>query len=341
MKAGIQSSIPLASFTTFHIGGPAEFFIEANTEEEIDGAITYAREHSLPLYILGAGSNILVPDAGVKGVVMKITLNGVSFENDGDKEIVIAGAGTQWEKIVNASGERGFFGVENLAGIPGTVGGAVVQNIGAYGAELADTFEYADVLNSKTGERSRIFRADAEFAYRSSFFKKNRELIILRVALRLSKQTKPNISYPDLVRARERGSPLGTPIEIAGIIRSIRAAKFPDSSDEGTAGSFFKNPIVPRELADSLAKRFNGLPIFPKGENMAKIPLAWLLDNALSLKGFSKGNVRLYEKQPLVVVARAGATFAEVDAFAREITERIFSETGIMIEREVENFSAR
>lgn len=341
MKEGIQTSIPLAPFTTFRIGGLAHTFIEAHTDIEIEDAIVCAHKLNLPLFPLGAGSNILVPDKGVGGVVLKISLNDIVFENKGDETLLIAGAGTLWEKIVDAASERDLFGIENLAGIPGTIGGASVQNIGAYGTELADVFEYADVINCTSGEHRRVARAEATFSYRTSFFKKHRECIVTRVALRLLKQASANISYPDLANASASGISLKTPSEISSAIRAIRRTKFPRATGEGTAGSFFKNPIIPRELADSLVQRFPGLPMFPQEDDRVKISLAWLLDHALSLKGFSKGNVRLYEGQPLVIVACAGATAAEVGAFACEIEECVFSATGITIEREVETFGTQ
>lgn len=333
----ISRNVLLAPLTTFHIGGPARFFIEARTEEDIREAIEYAREHNLPLYPLGAGSNILVPDAGVAGVVVKLAMRDIVFENN-NETLLIAGAGALWEDVVDAAGARRLFGIENLAGIPGTTGGAAVQNIGAYGAELTDVFEYADVINSVTGVSSRVSHAEADFGYRTSFFKKNHENIITRVALRLTKRAVPNSTYPDLLRARERGALLTTPEEIARTVRGIRALKFPQGPLEGTAGSFFKNPVLSREVAESLTKRFPGVPAFPQKDGAVKISLAWLLDHTLSLKGFSRGNARLYEKHPLVIVTRAETLSAEVDALAREIEERVCTATGIKIEREVETF---
>ncbi|MFH1178691.1 MAG: UDP-N-acetylmuramate dehydrogenase [bacterium] len=347
---GLTSNVLLAQFTTFHIGGPARFFIEVHTEEEIQNAIAYARGNDLRLYPLGAGSNLLVPDAGVEGIVLKISLDDIAFENNNDEMLLIAGAGTPWEKVVDAASEQNLFGVENLAGIPGTIGGAPVQNIGAYGAELSDVFAYADCINSSTGVCERVNKNEITFAYRTSFFKTHREIIVMRVALRLSKQGVPNLNYPDLVRAQAEGTSLNTPAEISQAIRAIRAKKFPayrqaglTNTVDGTAGSFFKNPVISRELAYSLMERFSGLPVFPvsaEGGSASgrKISLAWLLDHALSLKGFSKGRVRLYKEHPLIIVASNGATASEVDAFANEIAERVFDMTGVMIEREVETF---
>ena len=332
----MKENVPLAPLTTFHIGGPARYFIETKSVEEVKEALAFARANSLSVFVLGGGSNLLVPDGGVDGVVLKMAMRDINFESDGADTMLIADSGASWDGVVDAVGEKGMFGIENLAGIPGSLGGAVVQNIGAYGTELANVFEYADVIDGATGERRRITRASAAFAYRTSFFKEHRGYVIVRVALRLAQSAMPNISYPDLARMHASGEPLATPADIARAVRAIRAKKFPQNLKEGTAGSFFKNPIIPRELADSLARRFSGLPLFPQADGRVKISLAWLLDKALSLKGYAKGRVRLYEGQPLVIVTRDGATAEEVDALAFEVSEKVFDATGIKIEREVE-----
>lgn len=329
---------PIAPLTTFHIGGPARFFIEGHAEKDIEDAIIFARENDLPLLVLGRGSNVLVSDEGVKGIVLKIEMDDIMVTEDGDALLLTAGAGAFWEDVVDKACERGVFGIENLAGIPCSIGGAIVQNIGAYGATLSDVFEYADCIDKETGLHKRVVRDDAEFAYRSSIFKRHKELIITRVALRLKRDAEPNVAYADLIKIKEKGVPLSVPFEIAGAVRAIRSEKFPNTNEAGTAGSFFKNPIIQRELADSLADRFPNMPTFPQENGGVKIPLAWLLDYVLSLKGFSKGNVRLYEKQPLVIVAHKGATAEEIKTFAREIYERVFAATGIKIENEVEMF---
>jgi UDP-N-acetylmuramate dehydrogenase len=334
-----QTDVSLAPFTTFHIGGRARFFIDAHTEKDIEDAIAFAREKNLPLCALGAGSNVLVPDTGVDGVVLRMMLGEITFEKDGDDTVLIAGAGASWDAVVDAASERGIFGIENLAGIPGTLGGAAVQNIGAYGTELASAFEYAHTINRVTGEHRRITAPEASFAYRTSLFKKNRDLLIARVELRLKAGMTANLSYPDLTRRHALGEALATPVEIAQAVRKIRAQKFPQGGEDGTAGSFFKNPIISPELAHSLTERFIGLPAFPQGGGEVKISLAWLLDHTLGLKGHAVGSVRLYEKQPLVIVARPGATAAEIDAFANDIAKRVREITDIIIEREVETFS--
>ncbi|MDE1919654.1 MAG: UDP-N-acetylmuramate dehydrogenase [Patescibacteria group bacterium] len=339
MKFG--EHVPLAPLTTLGVGGKARFFIEAHSEEDVKAAIARARECGLPVLPLGGGSNLLVPDAGVDGVVVKVMMRDIACEEGGAETLLVAGAGASWETVVDTATSRGLFGIENLAGIPGTIGGAAVQNIGAYGAELAGVFAYADTVDAATGSSRRIARDEAAFGYRTSFFKNNRSHIVTRVALRLSTHASPNISYPDLLRAQEEGVSLTAPVDIAKAVRAIRARKFPKQAEEGSAGSFFKNPVISRELASALAERFPGMPQFPQPDGTVKVSLAWLLDRALSLKGFSKGNARLYEKHPLVIVARAGARAADIDALAKEVAELVRSATGIAIEREVETFGAR
>lgn len=337
----IAEHVPLASLTTFGVGGRARFFAEVQTEKDIEDAVSYARARGLAIYPMGAGSNILVPDTGVDGLVMKIAMRDIALHDAGAEMLLVAGAGAQWEDVVDRAVEQGLYGIENLAGIPGTAGGAAVQNIGAYGAEFGTIFEYADVFNVLTSSINRITRSQASFAYRASFFKEHRELVIVRIALRLMKNSVPDISYSDLKRVQSEGVSLSTPIEIAVAVRAIRAQKFPQGEDEGTAGSFFKNPLITKEAADVIAKRFPDVPMFPQTEGMIKMSLAWLLDHALALKGFSQGNVRLYEKQPIIIVARSGASAAEVDALAHEVAQRVLAATNIHIEREVESFGDR
>ncbi|MDP2650443.1 MAG: UDP-N-acetylmuramate dehydrogenase [bacterium] len=335
----VQERVSLAPLTTFHIGGLAHFFAEAHTEEEIAGALERASSEGRTLFPLGAGSNVLVPDAGVEGVVLKVALSDITFLNDGEDMLLIAGAGILWDEVVDAVGARGLFGIENLAGIPGTLGGAVFQNIGAYGAEIQNVFAYADVIDSG-GAKKRVTRAEAGFRYRTSVFKEKRGGVITRVALRFVPDTGPNLAYPDLARAYAAHTPLTTPAEIAHAVRAIRKEKFPETgrAEEGTAGSFFKNPVISPQLSRDLTTRFPEVPAFPQENGTVKVSLAWILDHVLALKGHAVGKARLYEKQPLVIVTKSGATATEVEALAQDVEKRVFEATGIRIEREVETF---
>ncbi len=331
----------LAPYTTFRIGGPAQFFKEAKTEEDIHHAISFVQSHTIPLLPLGGGANILVPDKGVHGLVLKIEIGGVVWKERETHVELLVGSGQPWDLVVKEAAGRGLWGIENLAGIPGTMGGATVQNIGAYGTELSEIFVFADTINAKTGEERRIAKEECAFGYRDSIFKKHPELIITRVGLILSRTATPKLSYPDLVLAKERDEALETPYDIAQTVRAIRARKFPDISMTGTAGSFFKNPLITKEQALRLTNQFPDLRQFPQQDGRVKIALAWVLDHALHLRGFTKGPVRLFERQPLVIVAERGATSADVDELAKEVAKRVFDATNIVIEREVETFGAR
>ncbi len=335
----VAENVILAPYTTFGIGGPAAAYLEVRTDDEIKAALAYARERGLCVRVLGAGSNLLVPDEGIKAVVLRIVPDEVSFEEKDSETLLITSAGLPWERAVDAAASEGLYGIELLAGIPGTIGGGAVQNIGAYGAELSAVFAYADTIDLRSGERRRVSREEAAYGYRTSYFKNHRELIITRVALGLSRTPRSAPDYPDIARARETGVPLGTPREIASAVRQIRRAKFPRLEEEGTAGSFFKNLVVRETQAAALKERFPELPVFPQEDGMAKVSLAWILDHALGLKGYAIGAARLFEKQPLVLVARRGASSADVDLLARDVQARVHAATGIMIEREVETFA--
>jgi len=335
-----QENVSLAPYSTLGINAWARFFVQAQTDDKIRATCAYAREHKIPLAVLCSGSNVLVPDGEFPGIVLHVATTGMEIVPKGEKVLLIVSAGELWDAVVRRAGEEGLWGIENLAGIPGTVGAAPVQNIGAYGAQLADVFAWAEVLNCARGGEERITPARAQFGYRTSLFKKERQYIITRVALSLARAPMPRLSYKDLTPFAEsmKKSSL-TPSAIAKEVRRIRASKFPNKAGEGTAGSFFKNPIVTPDAYHALKERFPGLPGFPSEESV-KIPLAWILDRVLGLAGFSRGAVRLYEKQPLILVASAGARAKDVDSFAREIEERVHQATGISIEREVQNFSS-
>ena len=331
--------VPLAPLTTLGIGGSARWLAECENEQDLHEAITFARKKDLPFAVLGGGSNTLIPDEGFPGLVVKALIQEVIFEDKGDSVEIESGAGVSWDLLVRMVAERALWGFENLAGIPGTVGGAVVQNIGAYGAELSQIFLWADAYDTHTLFPLRLMKEDAHLAYRSSIFKDQKDYIVLRARFRVVRTGEPSLSYPDVLRLKESGAPLGTPSEVGDAIRSIRAKKFPPRG--GSAGSFFKNLFVSSAEAHALVQKFPGLTIFPLPGGRVKIPLAWILDHVLNLRGYTKGRAHLFENQPLVIVADEGATTADVDALAEDVVARVYEATGIKIEREVEKLSAR
>ncbi len=329
-----DSDVSLSSLTTLRVGGRAHRVITAANESEVREAIHLAEEEGLPWYPMGGGSNLLAPDQGYAGVIIRLALPRSSFDADEYGVVAVAEAGVVWDALVSEASARGLWGLENLAGIPGTVGAAPVQNIGAYGAELADTLLWVEALDPATGEAVRLALEECAFGYRDSRFKRTPGLIILRVAFRLREDGAPKLSYKDLRKAEAEGTSLSTPREIADAVRAIRARKFPDLTKEGTAGSFFKNPTIGEDAYTALVARYPDLPGYP-GKEGVKVSLAWILDKVLEVKGLSKGGARLYEAQPLVIATTAGARAADVNALADEVSRRVREATGISIEREV------
>ncbi|MBU2159112.1 UDP-N-acetylmuramate dehydrogenase [Patescibacteria group bacterium] len=333
----IRENVPLRDLTTLRAGGTARYVIDCVDEASVREALSFAQEKHLPFAVLGQGSNVLASDSGFKGVVLRMQIQGITSEEGDDHVTLIAGSGVSWDALVTEAAQLGLWGIENLAGIPGTVGAAPVQNIGAYGAEIKETVAWVEVLNSETGDIEHIQNADCGFGYRDSRFKHEPWLVILKVAFTLSKIAAPRIGYSDLAACKERGEDLSSPAAIGEAVRTVRSKKFPDLAVSGTAGSFFKNPIVPSEKHAELAKRYGAVPSFPV-EGGVKIPLAFILDRVLGLKGFAEGNVSLFGNQPLVLVAGENATAKEIDLFATAIANKVYEETGIKIEREVRHF---
>jgi UDP-N-acetylmuramate dehydrogenase len=328
--------VPLSSLTTFKIGGPAQYVYTCETVEEIKTALTFARESGLSWYVIGGGSNILASDEGFEGVIIRPIIPGVVFDERGDSCVVTVGAGVVWDELVQESLMRGLWGLENLAGIPGLVGGAPVQNIGAYGADVSNTIHSVEAYDTTTDTMKIFSKAECLFNYRDSFFKQNPTYIITRVTFVLTTQGVPHTKYADLIAYEQAGKPLCNPEQIAEAIRTIRAKKFPDLSVEGTAGSFFKNPILETSAYAQLAEKYPKLPSFALANTtQVKVPLAWILDHVLHLRGYTKGVVRCFEQQPLVIVTKEGATKKLVDTFANEIQTLVKDATGISIEREV------
>lgn len=315
----MESNVPLAPLTTFGIGGPARYFCRVTTVEELRQSLDDARDKNLRVQIFGGGSNVLVRDEGFNGLVIKIELPGIVREGD----TLVAGAGESWDGVVARAVHEGLWGIENLSGIPGTVGGAVVGSIGAYGQAAAQTVAWVEVLLN--GERVRLNNSECGFGYRMSAIAG----VVVRAAFALTPHGAPEASYvPELAG--------GSLADIRRAILATRAGKFPRLAEEGTAGSFFKNPILPPGEAKRLQERYPGLPVFSMPEaSGVKIPLAWLLDKVLGLKGFCVGGARLYERQPLVIAAKKGCSARDVEHLARAVEEMMEERFGIAIEREV------
>lgn len=327
----IEENISLAPLTTFQIGGPARFFARTTTVADIAQAFVFAKEKNVRVFILGGGSNVLIDDAGFDGLVLKIELSGVDEEGN----TFVVAAGENWDALVGCAVNKNLWGIENLSGIPGTVGGAVVQNIGAYGQALSQTLAWVEVFDTRSNQVERLPKEKLQFGYRGSLFKQEEgRYVVLKAALELNPAAAPNTAYKDLKARFEGLRPTITDIRTA--VLEIRSNKFPDLATEGTAGSFFKNPIVTEEEAKKLQALYPDLPTFAMPETAGvKVPLAWLFDHALALRGTHVGGARLFEKQLLVVAAARHTSSQEVRALAEKVSAEVKNKFDIMIEPEV------
>ncbi len=335
MPPEIQENIPLAPKTTLGVGGNAQFFVEVCDLLLLETVINWAQENGHPITILGGGSNVLISDEGIKGLVILINFKGIVCKDEGDEITYVVGAGEIFDTFVAVTVERNHWGLENLSGIPGSVGATPIQNVGAYGVEVADNILYVEVFDMETLCVKKIYNKDCFFAYRDSLFKKDegKKYIILHVAFLLTNTATPNLSYKDLQNYfNENTTPQLS--EIREAVLSIRSKKFPDWNVEGTAGSFFKNPVVAKEVFNELQQRYPEVPGFVVNNDQVKVSLGWILDKVCGLKGYTKGKVRLFETQALVLVCEKGTESNEIENFADEIAKKVFEKTNLKIEKE-------
>lgn len=336
----IKHDVPLAPLTTFKVGGNARHFVRIQSENDLKAAAAFAAVRGQPIYVLGGGSNVLVGSAGWNGLVVKNEIKGIEWHTYHDHVEVYAGAGEAWDDVVAEAVHRGLAGIENLSWIPGTVGGAAVQNIGAYGSELKDAVVSVSAYDLETGRTSVLPKAACGFGYRTSIFKQKEGKNLVVTGLRLSLRSKgaPDMSYRDVkeyFEKRRESLPEPTVALVREAVIAIRRSKLPDLSAYGTAGSFFKNPIVDRGVFDHLKSLYPELPSFP-AEGGVKIPIAWIIDHVCGLKGYRVGDAGTYEKQALVLVNYGKASADDIEDLAAHIEKAVFDKTAIRIEREVE-----
>ncbi len=337
MSLLIQENIALKPYTTLKTGGVARYVLTVTNLAELEEAARFIAEKKLSYLVIGGGSNILVPDEGFAGVVILNQLKGVSYLEETEDEIILeAGAGEVFDEVVSETVQKGYWGLENLSAIPGTVGATPVQNVGAYGVEMSNVIVGVDVYDMKELSVKYFSVEECEFAYRESFFKtdKGKKYFITTVYIRLKKNSTPKIAYADLQKRFLGEEP--TLVKVREAIISIRSEKFPDWNVIGTAGSFFKNPVIDEEHADTLKKQFPELPMYEAGMGMFKIPLGYVLDKVCRLKGIRYGNVGLYEQQALVLVNYGDASTEEIKKFAQTIIDVVFRKTKIIITPEVQ-----
>ncbi len=340
----IQENVALAPLTTFKVGGPARYFVEPKTATEVAEAIQFARSRSLPLFVLGGGSNLVISDAGWPGLVLRVAISGIDEHCESGKTLFEVGAGEDWDRFVARAIARNCAGVECLSGIPGSVGGTPVQNVGAYGQEVAETIESVLALDTRDGQIRELCAVACGFRYRTSIFNTSERgrFIILRVTYSLTPGGAPRIQYPDLKRhfAGFQQSPSLTSTREA--VRRIRASKAmlitPGDEDCRSAGSFFKNPVLAADQYDKLSKRATAkglqIPSYPALDTQRKVSAAWLVEYSGFSKGYSSGRVGISRKHALAIVNRGEATAADILALKDHIQQRVEELWGTHLEPE-------
>jgi UDP-N-acetylmuramate dehydrogenase len=337
--------VPLAPYTTFQIGGPARWFAEAAAEDDIAAGIAFAGERRLPLFVLGGGSNLLVSDTGFSGLVLHIALRGIASTRKNGRLLVSAAAGEDWDGLVAFAVAAGYAGIECLSGIPGTVGGTPVQNVGAYGQEVSQTIVTVRAFDRETRHFVDLPASACGFSYRRSIFNSTQRerFVVSRVDYALREDAAPNFAYADLARyfaARNVTSPSLS--EVRDAVRSIRAQKgmllVPGDADCRSAGSFFKNPIVPVTVLDSLAQELGvekrSIPAYPAQDSEVKLSAAWLIERAGFHKGYALGNAGISSRHTLALINRGGASAAEVITLRDKLIDAISSRFAIRLEPE-------
>ena len=325
----LERDVPLAQFTTLGVGGPAKYFVRASTVDELRAALDWSQ---VPVFILGGGSNLLIADEGFDGLVIAIDLRGITIESEDDYAMVKVAAGEPWDTFVRFAVQNGWAGIECLSGIPGLTGATPIQNVGAYGQEVSETIARVEVLDRREGIVKWLTNWDCRFGYRSSLFKnvERDRYVVLSVTFRLKRNGSAAIRYPELLKE------VGSKTDVASVrdaVIAIRRRKGmvldPNDPDTRSDGSFFMNPIVDAEYAESLPE----MPKFP-GDGGVKLSAAWLIEHAGFEKGFTHGRAGISTKHTLAIVNRGGATAKEVLELVRMIQEKVRERFGIELQPE-------
>ncbi|HCF2340103.1 UDP-N-acetylmuramate dehydrogenase [Pseudomonas paraeruginosa] len=335
MSLELQEQCSLKPYNSFGIDVRARLLAHAHGEADVREALALARQRSLPLLVIGGGSNLLLT-RDVEALVLRMASQGRRILSEAsDMVLVEAEAGETWDPFVQWSLEQGLAGLENLSLIPGTVGAAPMQNIGAYGVELKDVFDSLTALDRQDGSLRELDREACRFGYRDSLFKQEPDRwLILRVRLRLSRRSGLHLDYgPVRQRLQEEGIANPTAQDVSRVICAIRREKLPDPAVLGNAGSFFKNPLVSATQAAMLRRTYPDLVAYPQADGQVKLAAGWLIDKG-GWKGFRDGPVGVHAQQALVLVNHGGASGAQVQALAERIQADVRQRFGVELERE-------
>jgi len=332
----VENGVNLKPYNTFGLPCVAQTLVRIRCDADVRRVVDDPELGPAPKFVLGGGSNLVLTQ-DIKAVVLKVEVPGLRLlETRADAWIVEAGAGETWHGLVSWCVDQGLPGLENMALIPGTVGAAPVQNIGAYGLELKDRFESLDAVDLVTGRTVTLGRAQCQFDYRDSVFKRHLagKSVITRVRLRLPRPWVPMLGYAELERkVAETGVTAPDARQVFDWVVAVRRAKLPDPAVIGNAGSFFKNPVVTPEQCRDIIQRDPEIVHYPMADGSFKLAAGWMID-ACGWKGKTVGNAGVYEKQALVLVNRGDARGAEVVTLARAIQESVYGRFGIRLEPE-------
>lgn len=332
----MQQNKSLKAFNTFGVESHAEWFVEARTADEVWSCLETFRDK--PIMVLGGGSNLLLTK-DLSGVVLKISLKGIAVVQESENHVVLeVQAGEVWHDVVQYCLEQDYGGIENLALIPGQMGTAPIQNIGAYGVELKDVFDSCVALNRNTGQKEVFNLDDCHFGYRESVFKNElkNQYVILSVRVRLTKrQHELKLDYGSISEVLQQQGVNNPSIrQVAQAVIAIRQSKLPDPKILGNSGSFFKNPIVSEAEVNRLQGLYPDLPSYQAGNHLKKIPAGWLIQHA-GYKGYRQGDAGVHENQALVLVNYGEATGLEIKELAQTIQDKVFHDFGIKLTPEV------
>lgn len=331
----LHTNQDLSSSNTLQLRSQAEHYVELHTPEDLHSLINNSQIRKMTWKILGGGSNLVLPFK-VQGLVLKVANQGWSLINeDADHWFVKAQAGDVWNEFVQWTLTQGYWGLENLSLIPGTVGAAPIQNIGAYGVEVKDSLWEVTCLDLQSGEKKIFSNKECHFSYRDSFFKQEGagKYLIWDVTFRLPKKSTLRLEYGDIRKEVERQGWSLDARSVSKAVINIRQSKLPDPKVIGNAGSFFKNPIVTQELRDQLLATYPNLVSFPYEQGQFKLAAGWLIDRA-GWKGKQLGPVGMYEKQALVLVNHGGATADDVWELAHQVALDVKNKFAVDIEPE-------
>ncbi|MCM8558976.1 UDP-N-acetylmuramate dehydrogenase [Pseudomonas shahriarae] len=335
MSLDVQPQVSLKAFNSFGIDVRAQWFAEAHSDADVREGLAYAAAQQLPLLVIGGGSNLLLTQ-DIPALVLRMATQGIRvLHDDGQQVLVEAEAGEAWHPFVLWTLAQGFSGLENLSLIPGTVGAAPMQNIGAYGVEIKDVFAGLTALDRQTGELRDFSLEECNFAYRDSLFKHEvGRWLILRVRFTLNRVAHLKLGYgPVQQRLAEQGIAQATPSDVSRAICSIRSEKLPDPAVLGNAGSFFKNPLVSQELAAQLQLQYPDLVAYPQADGQVKLAAGWLIEKA-GWKGFREGDAGVHRLQALVLVNYGAATGLDISSLAQRIQRDIAERFKVDLEME-------